>query len=58
LRKVGEKDVELWFAHAADGRAVLEWKESDGGGFPYDATHSAISQSGWVGGHNTSIHHA
>jgi hypothetical protein len=44
----GEEDVELWFAHAGDGRIVSGWMESDDGGSAYHATHSAISQSGWT----------
>jgi hypothetical protein len=39
------EDVELWFAHAIDRKAVFRWIESDGDGFAYHATHSAISQS-------------
>jgi hypothetical protein len=44
------EDVELWFAHAVDGRAVFGWMESDGDGFAYHATHSATNQSGWTPG--------
>jgi hypothetical protein len=45
-----DENVELWFAHAVDGRAIFGWMESDGGGFAYHATHSATSQSGWTPG--------